>query len=224
MLKKNIFNNLDLSFLGDYENARQHIDIHLVDQSKKETVDDAFAKQDCGLFTATYRIVLEDDEEGRYFIAVTKEILKGWDVNLEQMHEDALANQAICIYELKNEITDMEMDEVNKNIKKVSEDQLKDKGNERKPVYILTNESAMDGSSLILNSRIMNDLCAVWGRKVYILPYSSSHSVVIPSGDKAKELAIEIKNIICDKVSEEERLTDRIFTYSIGKGLEPYDI
>ena len=47
---------------------------------------------------------------------------------------------------------------------------------------------------------------------------------MIPSGDKAKELAIEIKNIICGKVSEEERLTDRIFTYSIGKGLEPYDI
>ena len=66
----------------------------------------------------------------------------------------------------------MEIDGATKNIKKVSEDQLKDKGKAREPVYILTNESAMDGSSLILNSRIMNDLCAVLGRKTYILPYS----------------------------------------------------
>ena len=88
------------------------------------------------------------------------------------------------------------------------------------PMFVLTNQSKTRGANLILSKKVLDRITARFG-DFYIIP-SSIHEVLILPTSTAEELGRDvidivemIKNVNENEVREEERLSEKLYKYTI---------
>lgn len=87
------------------------------------------------------------------------------------------------------------------------------------PLLIVTNESGVNGASVLLYQDVIHDIAEKYGKNLYVLPSSVHEIIVVPNENSGslKELSKMVKDINKKHVSEEEILSDNAYYYDREK-------
>ena len=89
-------------------------------------------------------------------------------------------------------------------------------------MYILSNKNKVLGACIILDKNMMKTVSDIVGINFYLLPSSIHEWLVVPeSPDLTRaDLADMVRDVNASVVSQEERLSDNVYTYSLEEGIK----
>ena len=94
-------------------------------------------------------------------------------------------------------------------------------------IYVLTNESSIDGASAILSDKAMEQAHAMVGEDFFILPSSRHEVLLVPRSTSlsVRELTDMVVSVNRTAVEDRDLLSDHVYRYNSGSGkirmLEP---
>ncbi len=176
----------------------------------------------------TYHVVLYGFKDGTGTVAISNNILKNWEISVEELHETAVKNlqtfqRSTCqsmfdvLFESmgKSYINDFDGDE--EQAKEAFSQIIPNDGN----MLVASNINKVFGASCLLDVPFMAHLVEQYGRdgQLTIIP-SSVHEVLILGCDFPKE---NIDSMIVEEnsttVDVEDQLSDHAYIYDIKHGL-----
>ena len=156
-----------------------------------------------------YRICETTEYDGQYSININQSMMKEYGVTIEQLHEQAVKNLEKENYQF------ISMDSYARAlIQFMGQDEktwMEDK--EYTPMYILTNDSKINGASGILDKELVRNFA---GNKNYFVILSCVHEAIFVPDDGKKdkeELNKIIEDIYTNAVSDEEQLSKHFYYY-----------
>lgn len=169
-----------------------------------------------------YQILMDKKEEGTVTITITDSLMDRYGITLEDLHEQAMQNMdTLQPYSFKgmNE-TMVEMfaadiaREQGLEIKEAEEIAAQKMSNVPDTMYVLTNDTKVNGAAVILNDDARQEIAEKVG-DFYVLPSSIHETLIIPksAGMDLRELEQMVQEVNQTQVTPEERLSDHVYVY-----------
>ena len=219
---------IDVSNITDFEKIRDRITCRLVNeeantqflQDKPHTTVEDLA--------VVYQVILDMTTEGMATITISDSLLERYDVSLEELHELAMRNmdtlQPARFMGMKEVMTEMFAEEFARE-QGMEIQEARDMAAQMVPdipvnIYVLTNETKLNGAAVILNDDIRQEIAEKVG-DFYILPSSIHETLIIPKSAELdlKDLEQMVREVNHTQVRPEERLSDHVYEYD-AKGHE----
>lgn len=180
------------------------------------------AAQIVGDIAAVPCCVVSSDSEGFGLVTYDDLLCSQFDIDEQTLIESAKANMAkdVSLKTLRDMVAGMMPPEMEGFLPPPTDMELN--------TFVLTNTRGQQGAAAIFSQEIMDKICAEHSALkdgCVILP-SSIHEVILMPMSVADpaELATMVQNINGDVVSAEEQLSNNIYAYYPGIGLEPIDV
>ena len=203
--------------INNYQNAKNNIILKLINREKsKRFLKDKIYKPFNDLAIVLYIMVRQDSEE-ILSVAVTEDIMKQWGVSLDKLIEQAMNNMyekfPIKTESLYSIMADLAKD-LNIDFKAEEEEGL----SETDRVYVMTNETKMNGAISILYKGALEKFALEFGvQKVIILPSSCHEVLLIPKDGNGrvdeKKLREMLRETNESEVDPIEVLSNNIYIY-----------
>ena len=217
-LRNDVKNNFDIEQITDFAKVKEHIFPRLV---KKDWNEDLLKDRPYAMaadLAVTYHIQLD-----RYVsTAVTSSLMGTWGVNTQELHQIALDNMLAqtpsTFRPMSKTLERMFMGETAGG----GEEDIQLLNPEDEALYVLSNKLGCFGAAALLDKSIMKAILDKFGEDFYILP-SSVHEVLIVTAAPDLDvdlLADMVKSVNESEVSPEERLSDRVYRYTVKRGLQ----
>ena len=196
-------NDIDLSYIMDYEKVRDNIFLRLCNlERNNELLKDSVYIPFLDLAVLFY-ISFENSDIGRGQIRVRQEYLEKWNVTTEEVMKDARKNS-----EKEIDLRVMEFSGF--------------------PMFVMSNKSLSGGASSMLYPDALDDFARQNGSNVFVIPSSIHEVILIPDNDGIAEgseewvqKTTELKNIISavnrEEVSAEDILSDNLYYFERDK-------
>lgn len=156
---------------------------------------------------------LLDNEYGRSATAlIYNNNLKNWNVTIDDVYKAALKNTPDLLHSKISSMTALfEKCGVNVDGEEVD---LKDYV--PSDMYVLTNESKLNGAACILYENVLYDFAQKLGADLYILPSSVHEVILLPklSMFEKDELVNMVKEVNTEGVAADEVLSDHVYEYN----------
>ena len=156
---------------------------------------------------------LLDNEYGRSATAlIYNNNLKNWNVTIDDVYKAALKNTPDLLHSKISSMAALfEKCGVNVDGEEVD---LKDYV--PSDMYVLTNESKLNGAACILYENVLYDFAQKLGADLYILPSSVHEVILLPklSMFEKDELVNMVKEVNTEGVSADEVLSDHVYEYN----------
>lgn len=156
---------------------------------------------------------LLDNEYGRSATAlIYNNNLKNWNVNIDDVYKAALKNTPDLLHSKISSMAALfEKCGVNVDGEEVD---LKDYV--PSDMYVLTNESKLNGAACILYENVLYDFAQKLGADLYILPSSVHEVILLPklSMFEKDELVNMVKEVNTEGVAADEVLSDHVYEYN----------
>ena len=204
--------------MKNYQNAKNNIILKLINLEKsRKFLKDKVYKPFNDLAIALY-VMVRQDSEGILSVAVTEDIMKQWGVSLDKLIEQAMNN----MYEkfpLKTESLNSIMadlvDDLNIDFEPEEEKDL----SETDRVYVMTNETKMNGAVSILYKGALENFALEFGVQEVIIVPSSCHEVLLIPKDgngrvDEKKLQEMLREINESEVDPIEVLSNNVYIYN----------
>lgn len=204
--------------MKNYQNAKNNIILKLINLEKsRKFLKDKVYKPFNDLAIALY-VMVRQDSEGILSVAVTEDIMKQWGVSLDKLIEQAMNN----MYEkfpLKTESLNSIMadlvDDLNIDFESEEEKDL----SETDRVYVMTNETKMNGAVSILYKGALENFALEFGVQEVIIVPSSCHEVLLIPKDgngrvDEKKLQEMLREINESEVDPIEVLSNNVYIYN----------
>lgn len=216
-----IDHDMDLSKITDYDSIKDKIACKLIngEANEKFLQDKPYTKVED--LAVVYQILLDKSAEGTASVTITDRLLETYGVTAGELHSQALENMEKQPYVFKgiSEIVDevmyghtpsgqnMDGNEAGESPQQMTED-IDD------IIFVLTNESKLNGAAEILNDNTRQEIAEKIG-DYYVLPSSVHETIVIPkdAGIGLEELEHMVKGVNYTQVALEERLSDNVYEY-----------
>lgn len=190
------------SMLDNLETVRSLIECRLINRrTNAERLRGRVFKK-VGEFALSYQIKVGRSENGFYMMQITDELLKRWEIDVDELHDIAVGN-------------------MNLPQNYVLEDLGTIPGNfGRKMMLVLTNKTAVNGATVIISEKVREAVAERVGGDYYILPSSINELMIVPkdsagSVDFLQQLVRDTNRT--DIVPPEEFLSDYVYRYDAGK-------
>lgn len=204
--------------ISDYSAVKNNLQIRLCDPEINQKRLEGMVYTMHGDFAATYHVVVGQSEEGIYSMPVMDQMLKAWDVSLEQLHADALKANAARepgLYSLADMRFYLDMKLATNYL---DEEQLDWNEAAELPLYSFTNGSNLNGASLILQDELLEKIGELMHGDFYVLP-SSIHEVLIVPESLADSISEDFTTMVRsinnnkDAIKPEDVLSDKVQYY-----------
>ncbi|MCH5252111.1 MAG: hypothetical protein J1F22_03970 [Lachnospiraceae bacterium] len=202
------------SLAMDFESCQDKIIYRLISTKKNQKILRGIPHIPFLNMSITFAVVCNLSSDGLESLRISNELLEKWDVSVKQLYQLAKENTP--------RIFPVRIDSLEKIIFSylgmerealpISEDQL---GKKETPLLLITNESGINGASVLLYEDLIQELAEKYKSNLYILP-SSVHEIIVIPGDDIKMLpglATMVADINKKHVSREEVLADTAFYY-----------
>lgn len=85
------------------------------------------------------------------------------------------------------------------------------------PIYVLSNQHRLNGSSCILYQHLLHDFARRIGSDFYILPSSVHEVLLIPADNQISmsTLSSMVRDVNSSQLAREEILSDHVYYYSL---------
>lgn len=202
----------DVNILKHFDTIKDKIVYKVVNyRSNEKLLEQVPHKRILDLAVVFYCLL--DNEYGRSATAlIYNNNLKNWNVTIDDVYKAALKNTP---YLLHSKISSMaalfEKCGVNVDGEEVD---LKDYV--PSDMYVLTNESKLNGAACILYENVLYDFAQKLGADLYILPSSVHEVILLPklSMFEKDELVNMVKEVNTEGVAADEVLSDHVYEYN----------
>lgn len=212
--EKNSNKQFDIDYFTDFESVKDGIIFKLVHRKMNDILLADVPNRDWNDLSICYCYVLKEFDSSEATILIRNEHMKMWGVDEKTLFEvacrntpnlmpDKLCTMGTILSELiskNNSDCDLCMDDI----------EFCDN------MYVLTNEKAMFGATVILYTKYLKEIADKHKCGVYIIPSSIHEVILMPQNEYCDERAIRemIKEVNYTEVLCEERLSDNLYYYN----------
>lgn len=198
--------DLDVAAITDFNRIRDRIAAKLINtEQNREYLEDK-PHTDIADLSAVYYINLGSDACGSMTTVITNALLSQYDITVNRLHEIAIQNMGakarFCsMFEVLSEFMSSDL-----------QDGLCPADN---MMYVLTNESKLNGAALLLCPATMDKVAEQVGSSYYILPSSIHETLVVPFNDglNVDQLKQMVREVNSTQVAADEVLSDNVYVY-----------
>lgn len=196
------------NFFRDFDTVRRRIGIKLIGRERNESFLRGVPHIDIEDLSAIFFYLLEDTSFGNGMIVIRNADLARWQMTTEQLYAEALRTCPLMlpgIFRPLSEILDILV---------YPSDYAAPQGE----LFLLTNQSALYGASVILYPGMLQKVADQIGGNYFILPSSVHEVILLPDNGEEPEGLLEIvTEINHTQVTEEEILADAVYHYTYGE-------
>lgn len=197
------------------ESAKDHISFSLVNTKENEEWLKGVPHEEIGDLSAIPRWHLEDMPDGRASFVVTDQMAQ----NLQMTKEEVLSiarenteNENFHISGMSDTMTEIMRSQG------LSEDYIEEMVGpmrEQEQMYVITNESKIDGSAAMLSDSTMQAAYERIGEDFYILPSSRHEVLAVPESaiERPEDLKEMVESVNATEVSKSDYLSDNVYHY-----------
>lgn len=158
-------------------------------------------------------IVGDTNDDAIVSIRVKEDMLKIWDINIEELHNKSLVNMKNDGYNIKSMATVIK--ELMFNCDGNCDCTIEEIENVESEMYVLTNRSNIRGATGILNQELLEQFAEQFNSNYYILPSSVHEVILLLEGEdlNVAELNEMVRQINEDQVPREDVLEDHVNYY-----------
>jgi hypothetical protein len=202
----------DVNILKHFDTIKDKIVYKVVNyRSNEKLLEQVPHKRILDLAVVFYCLL--DNEYGRSATAlIYNNNLKNWNVTIDDVYKAALKNTPDLLHsKISSMATLFEKCGVNVDGEEVD---LKDYV--PSDMYVLTNESKLNGAACILYENVLYDFAQKLGADLYILPSSVHEVILLPklSMFEKDELVNMVKEVNTEGVAADEVLSDHVYEYN----------
>lgn len=202
----------DVNILKHFDTIKDKIVYKVVNyRSNEKLLEQVPHKRILDLAVVFYCLL--DNEYGRSATAlIYNNNLKNWNVTIDDVHKAALKNTPDLLHSKISSMAALfEKCGVNVDGEEVD---LKDYV--PSDMYVLTNESKLNGAACILYENVLYDFAQKLGADLYILPSSVHEVILLPklSMFEKDELVNMVKEVNTEGVAADEVLSDHVYEYN----------
>ena len=202
----------DVNILKHFDTIKDKIVYKVVNyRSNEKLLEQVPHKRILDLAVVFYCLL--DKEYGRSATAlIYKNNLKNWNVTIDDVYKAALKNTPDLLHSKISSMAALfEKCGVNVDGEEVD---LKDYV--PSDMYVLTNESKLNGAACILYENVLYDFAQKLGADLYILPSSVHEVILLPklSMFEKDELVNMVKEVNTEGVAADEVLSDHVYEYN----------
>ena len=225
----NEFNeDFNIEMITDYAVASKHILPRLINKDMNVTLLQERPHKIIEDLAVVYAIELGNNESGEMSTPITNQLLERWNITVDVLHSVAIKN-----LEASNSHTFMSMSEImskmmlNYLIEEYGDEEsakevLKDMLPPEDGMYVLSNDTRVNGAVQLLNRYAMEDIIERIGEHFYIIPSSIHEAIMIPAEcgvipDELRKMVLEVNT---NEVQPTEMLSNNIYTWRKFDGLE----
>ena len=212
--RNKVSRSVNISAFMDYEKIKGRIIYKLINTERnRELLSDvpSIAFHDLSI---VFQCLVSEEKFGNATIMIHNAHLKIWNITVQELYEAACVNtpklQKYDIKNMRDIINEMISDDM-----QYDELYCDDNADEQLPMYVLSNQTRVQGASCMLYPDILKDFSTALNRDIFILPSSIHELILLPvMGD---ENCDELKSMVVDinetQVEREEVLSDSVYYY-----------
>lgn len=217
-----IGHDMDMSAITDYEKIKERIVCKLINMENNQLFlqDKPYSQMED--LAVVYQILMDKTENGTATVTITDNLMDGYGITLDELHNKAIQNMEILqphCFKGMNEVMAEIFAESIAWENQISMEEAKEMALQMMfdipdTLYVLTNETKVNGASTILNDEIRQAIAKQVG-DFYVLPSSLHETLIVPksSGMKLKDLEQMVQEVNQTQVAPEERLSDYVYEY-----------
>ena len=151
-----------------------------------------------------FMVQVDRSEDGVASCAIDNKMLEGYGIEVDELYQIAMENMERLDPAKVVSMTEM----LGFSSEDIPEGSI--------AMYVITNESGVNGATSILNDRVMDEAREAIGENMIIIPSSIHEVIAIPMNEDADitTLTAMVKEVNADMVSPQEFLSDHVYTYS----------
>lgn len=208
--------HIDISFFTNYDKVKSRIILKLVNYERNRTLLSTVPHYRFLDLAIVFHCLLNSGSYGNATILIHNHHLPYWNITKDDLYALAMQNTPrLMRYDLRN------MTEVLHGLfPKEEAFSLNEGADALCPMYVLSNQQKLYGSSCILYDDLLPSFASRLGCDFYILPSSVHEVLLIPADDRISgmELSAMVKDVNSSQLSREEVLSDHVYYFSRENG------
>ena len=202
--------------LSDYESARHHLSIRLCDPDLNRELLENAVHSKVSDFEAIYQLKFTLPNDGVGYSTITPAMLDSWGVSMETLQKDAATctwSEYPILSPMGNMISYLTSGLSLPNLLETGEPVQK--SDDMFPVFVLSNDQAMQGASLITLPDLLDQISDILQDDFYILPSSLHEVIIVPQNTQMTldELSEMVHSVNESQVAAEDLLSDKVQHY-----------
>lgn len=207
---------------GDYEKAKEHIGMKLVNTAKNKILLGEIANIHF-LDLSILFFICTKEKDVLLTTLITHEYLELWGMTENDLFEAAQENAKDLlparIRDIKEILHEAARERMGESYCKETVDEVLNRDKDKGPMYVLTNDTGYYGASCMVYHDVLDVFAEHIGKDLYILPVSINEVVLIPVDSNAdcSSLLETVKTVNRAEVLKEDFLSDNLYYYSREK-------
>lgn len=146
-------------------------------------------------------------------LPVTEEIVKSWEMDIQEVYEVALKNMHernyIKIYTMDGIMTEQFFELKNQEFSKETMEEMEE------PFLVVTTEYYAEGAVGILDTNKLQEISEIAGEDLYVIPSSIHECLLLPKSKmKLQEIREKLMYANINVIKPEDWLSDNVYEYS----------
>lgn len=195
----------------EFDRIRSHIIFRLVNRKKNDALTKECPTVPYLDLSIIFYYLVDYNKTGINSVRITNALADYWSVSTSELFQAALENMPVHFPFVVEKLTDMIHNLIPKSrqIDEVLE------LSEPLPMYVLTNQSGINGSTVLLYKEVLNQLSCHLNSDLYLLPSSVHEIIAIPYETKQQQLYLEkmVHDINETQLGPEEILSDHVYVF-----------
>ena len=216
--------NLDISFIDDFERAKNRICFKLVNACQNTDL----------LSNAPHRIVFDDlavvyfmtvDQRpiGRGTVTIKNELMKNWNTDEQTLFDHAMVNTPVLDHGEVKSIASVLSQMLGERLDRESSEEFYDLVVEADdvPMYVCSNKSKVFGAAVVLYEGLLKSFAEKIGCDFYILPSSIHETLFIPATDDMDPAILSqmVHEVNGTEVAPQDYLSDSVYYYDYSEDI-----
>lgn len=215
--------NFDISKIMDWNEAKDRICCKLInaEENRQFLADKPYTQVED--LAVVYQVVMENTENGSATVTIHDGIMENYGVDVEALHETALKNMDFLMpakfSSMQAVAEEIMLPDMMREMG-ISEEEAREMIRQELPegavpMYVLTNESKVNGAACVLNPNVQEQITETLGGDYFVLPSSVHETLIIPkSADVSyRDLEAMVQEVNSTQVAPDEKLSDHVYEY-----------
>lgn len=202
--------NIDITFFTNFEKVKDHIIFKLVNYERNKELLSKVPHIRYLDLAVVFNCFVESHTDGYATILIYEHHMSYWNLTVDELYALAMRNTPRLLrYQLQD------MADVLTELFKIERPDWLSENFEPIPMYVLSNDSKINGSGCILYEDLLSHISAEIDSDFYILPSSIHEVLLIPvkHASSYAELSAMVQEINDTQLSREEILSDHVYFY-----------
>lgn len=221
--------DFEVSQITDFDNCKDKILPRLIGAEWNQTLLEKRPHIIIEDLAVTFYIDLGKHNDGSMSVPIHNDLMNTWAVTADYLYELAVSNLTAAnvgtfasMNEVMAEMMMPKMIEECGGDREAAEQMLEMMMPPEDKMFVLSNKSKVNGASILLDKQMMQSVIDRVGSDFYILPSSIHECLVVPASQDMEpdDLVAMVREVNSTTVSNEDRLSNSIYTYSIEEGIK----